>query len=238
MKVNPNISSGQWTLNGKNAGQTDPVDGTLKESLNLQSVNYTAPQKVPSNNPVTVNITFKPSDTSKMILMLTCNITITDVENYVYFNTPYCMDYLEFVDPKNEFAKEQMSSIAFVNGLLHIHIFGGWVKDPSDILNMSLVTNGNAPGTYKWKYPGGDNVVINVACSNYKGNPVQVASTDCIPNHDKDCQAISLEGSTTITTYNTQKKILQGYFSGGVLGILHNQYYYGSVYGRFTCHLK
>lgn len=237
MESNPNIQSAKWTINGNSLSQANPADGNLSSNFDLVSATYTAPQKVPSKNPVAVSIAFKLSDTSKMVLFLTCNITVTEVENYMNVSTPYCTDYLEFVQPKNEFAKQQMSMTNYINGLLHINIYGNWVKDPSIVLSMALIVDGNKPGTYKWKYPEAK-VIANLDCSNYKGNPITLASTDCVPNHKKDCKAISLEGSTTITTYDTQKKIIQGYFSGGVLGVLHNQFYYGSVYGRFTCHLK
>jgi hypothetical protein len=49
--------------------------------------------------------------------------------------------------------------------------------------------------------------------------------------------AISLKGSTTITTYDNVKKLLQGTFSGKVMNMDGKQYRYGFVYGRFTVHL-
>jgi hypothetical protein len=239
MKGSVQVLSADWTLNGKPWAQVDARDGKLAEGLYSGAAVYTAPQAVPAKNPVMVSVAFKLSDKDKTVLLLSCAITVTDVENYFSVNTAFFSDYFEFTQPKNEFALQSMGMVNFVNGQLHININGNWVKDATVPLGVTLVIPGApAVGAYRWHYPDAP-CVARVSAGNYKGQAILLASTDCVPNHQKDCQAITLEGSTVVTMYDEKRKILQGYFSGGVLGTtLQSKFYYGSVYGRFTVHLK
>jgi hypothetical protein len=67
------------------------------------------------------------------------------------------------------------------------------------------------------------------------GNPFQYFSGDCIPHGDDNCHHIALEGSTTITVFDTQKKIIKGYFSGQLVS-MQGRYVWAS--GAFSVKIK
>jgi hypothetical protein len=235
---NLNVFSAEWTLNGKPWAQADPDEGKLSEALFSGAAVYTAPQHVPAKNPVMVTVAFQLSDKEKTKVYLSCAITVTEVENYVSVSSPYCNEYFEYLEPSTEFAKQNMSLVNVVNGSLHLNINGAWKKDLHVPLNLNVIINGPpAVGTYPWSYPEAPSMA-NISAGNYKGQQISLASADCVPHYQKTCQAMTLSGSTTITVFDKKKKILQGYYSGVVMGTRQNQYYYGSVYGRFTAHLQ
>jgi hypothetical protein len=234
------VVNAEWTLNGKSRPQANAAEapeGRLEHALFSGSALYYAPGRVPSRNPVMVTVAFQLSDKEKTKLYLSCAITVTEVENYFSVSSPFCCDYFEYVKPATEFARQHMSAVDIRNGRLHVNVNGVWARDLNVPLQLSVViSEPPGEGTYPWS-PDTANKA-NISAGNYMGQHISLASADYVPHYRKTCELVPVSGATTITAYDTAKNILQGYYSGVVLGMRQDQHYYGSVYGRFTAHLQ
>ncbi len=62
-----------WVILGSNNDL-----GSVKSDLNGFSAVYTAPEKVPKNNPVILSVKFKANDTSKQVVTILCRLHIVD----------------------------------------------------------------------------------------------------------------------------------------------------------------
>jgi hypothetical protein len=70
-----------WTINSKQTNNSNPKDGRL--TLNpdkTKATIYTAPNKIPSANPVSIAVSFKTNDSSKEKTILICNVKIVNAE--------------------------------------------------------------------------------------------------------------------------------------------------------------
>lgn len=66
-----------WTINGKRTYNSNPKDGKLTlNPNNTKATIYTAPDKIPSTNPVNIAVSFKANDSSKEQTILMCNVKI------------------------------------------------------------------------------------------------------------------------------------------------------------------
>ncbi|WP_462231330.1 hypothetical protein [Mucilaginibacter sp.] len=74
-----------WTLNGKQSNAPANAEGHLSSDMSFMRATYTAPDKVPKINPVTVAVKFKANDSSKEEVTLLCNVEIVDPGKNWYF---------------------------------------------------------------------------------------------------------------------------------------------------------
>jgi hypothetical protein len=242
-EADPHLFEAVWTLNGRPWGQANAADGQLAQQIYAGAAEYIAPLQAPPRNPVAVTVAFRLSDTSKTQLILTCNITITNTENYFCIsNCDICHGFNEFAKPMNAFMQSMMTTATFIDGELIINIQGSDIRKPANVLSMAVEVAGNSPGTYPWSITYNKNKgtippsnMVSVGGMACKGSFI---SMDAVPHDSENSTPISLKGSTTITRYDQQKKILQGYFGGQVLITVNKEYRYAHVYGRFTVHLK
>ncbi|MDE3213393.1 MAG: hypothetical protein KGM98_09170 [Bacteroidota bacterium] len=79
----------QWFLNGKPRNQSGPKSGKLSEDLSFEHATYTAPSQIPPGNPVTISVQFHPSDSSKTLVTLLCNVTIIQPAHNWYITFTY-----------------------------------------------------------------------------------------------------------------------------------------------------
>lgn len=236
------LFTADWTLNGNPIPRQNPADGRLRVGMQAGTATYIAPKQVPKRNPVAVTIAFRPSDTSKTLLMYTCTITVVDMENYFTITKgDLCPGIHEFAPLPRGFMSTMNSAAVYLDGELHINIMGTEQSHPSNVLGIAVFVAGNSAGTYPWSITYDKNKgmiapsnTISVNARSCQGGYV---STDVVPHGSGNSTPISLKGSTTITTYDRSKKLLQGYFAGQVLNNAGNGYHYAFVYGRFTVHL-
>lgn len=76
-----------WTINGKQTYNSNPADGRL--TLNpdkTKPTTYTAPDKIPFQNPVTIAVRFKTNDSSKEETTLMCNVKIVNAPKKWYIS--------------------------------------------------------------------------------------------------------------------------------------------------------
>src|SRR5690348_4472036 len=69
-----------WTLNGAGFSHQDPAAGRIRPDLTTRHCDYTAPDHVPTRNPVAVSVTLTPNG-AKAQITLVCNVTIVDAPN-------------------------------------------------------------------------------------------------------------------------------------------------------------
>jgi hypothetical protein len=79
----------EWFINGKPLTNQDAGEGNLSVDLTLENAVYTAPATIPKTNPVNISVRFHPTDTSKLIVTLVCNITVIDPGNKWYVAFTY-----------------------------------------------------------------------------------------------------------------------------------------------------
>jgi len=232
---------GQWTINGKETA--DPQYGNISHGLSFVNATYTAPDKVPAKNPVDIAVRFKTrSQGNESKITLVCTITITDAKNYFFLggdNIPKA-----FYEWDNTYLTPQVASKMamgiFKEGELVINVNGNAKnkqKNTATIMGMSLMIDGKTPGTYPWKVSEGSGSSTTTALTylNGSGEHFTYASGDCLPHKENPCQSISLQGSTTITDYNSKTGEIKGYFSGQVMTIdPGGNYIYATTYGRFS----
>lgn len=87
----------EWTINGQSLSNQNPANGKLTVDLSIEKATYTAPSKIPSENPVVIAVRFYASDTSKEMIILICNVKIVDPGNrwyvaYTYSGTSFKSD--------------------------------------------------------------------------------------------------------------------------------------------------
>jgi hypothetical protein len=67
-----------WSIVSKPNAGANKDEGSITSPLNRMAAVYTAPDKIPAINPVTVAVKFKANDTSKQEVTLLCTIKIVD----------------------------------------------------------------------------------------------------------------------------------------------------------------
>jgi len=72
-----NVATPVWMING-NSNNLTGSEGTLQPDLTFIKATYTAPAKVPAKNPIAIAVSFQPSENSKTLLILVCNIKIVE----------------------------------------------------------------------------------------------------------------------------------------------------------------
>jgi len=244
-KNNQNViaaENGSWSVNGQPIGKIDPASGYLKTTdLTLAKVIYTAPDKIPSANPVAISVSFKPDPSITTYVTLVCNITIVDSKNYFSLNGDQIADHLFEFDERASYPG--MNKAIVMGGGLKMSL-NGFMKHNEHTpasLSMTLLINGTNVGTYPWQVNDDNpqtNTMVTLGGANYKGINFSYASGECDPPHTSDCKVVSLKGSTTITKFDTNTKQVEGYFSGTVTTMDSNgNYQYEKTEGGFTAEL-
>ncbi len=80
-----NVTPPKWTLDGKPSNSPANAEGHLTAGLTFDKATFTAPDKVPKINPVTIAVKFKANDSTKEEVTLVCNVKIVDPGQNWYF---------------------------------------------------------------------------------------------------------------------------------------------------------
>ena len=78
-----------WSIVSKPNTVANKDEGSIATPLSMMDAVYTAPEKIPSVNPVTVAVKFKANDTSKQEVTLLCTIKIVDPGQNWFFSYSY-----------------------------------------------------------------------------------------------------------------------------------------------------
>lgn len=95
-----------WAILGTNGDA-----GSVKSDLNGFSAVYTAPGKVPKNNPVILTVKFKANDTSKEEVTILCHLHVIDPGQNWFFNYTCTQSFEEIrKSPHEEHTKRRYGS--------------------------------------------------------------------------------------------------------------------------------
>lgn len=257
----------QWMLNGKGERAADPSEGHLT-SLDVGSLKedsdpfvtyatYVAPDKIPPVNPVAVAVEITPPVAGQPRITLICNVRITEAENQFQIQTPNEKPVAFHQDDSHVVTTgafgtygQAFQSYAQMAMLVEGRAFNIQIApmtgvepgDPDGTGTMNLTINGVKPGNYPWTLGDKDGTAVILNVIGESGTLVYT-SADCVPHvtRDKQCNTVSLKGSTTITTYDSATGDVKGYFEGMVVRINSESdppyQAYGSVNGQFHGHV-
>ncbi|HEU4574225.1 MAG TPA: hypothetical protein VFS36_04430 [Chitinophagaceae bacterium] len=246
MPADANISTAEWTIDGKEYSKQDAQEGNFKiAKLQFYKGVYKAPAKVPPHNPVLITASFQPEgETTKIILY--CRIHIIDKENYFYISSNNTAPGTLYEIKEPMISSMRMESAYYFNDQWSIGANGfrktNDEKSGTQPLSVGASIIGNGTGIYPWtiKWNSKQGLVpplntVTITGIDKDGNPFQYFSGDCIPHGDYNCGHIALQGSTTITVFDKQKRIIKGYFSGQLVSPT-GQYVWAS--GAFSVKMK
>jgi hypothetical protein len=217
------ISNAQWTVNGHSPDQMNPeTDGRISVSsadfLKQNAVaSYTAPDDVAEETSITVAVAVTtPGITEKDLLF--CHVHIRLRQNFFYVGAAVSHDGQEFIfhEPVLSSQRKMFEKATYMNGEWNVMVSGHDSKMNTLGINLSFTVS--EPGTYPWKITWTNktgvrppSITASVVCS----NPMfQYMSVHCVPPGDPKCTTETLEGNTTITTFNTKTGEMKGYFAG------------------------
>jgi hypothetical protein len=243
-----NISSAEWTIDGKDYSQQNKAEGSFKiQNLQFYKGIYKAPANVPPHNPVVITASFQPEG-QKTKIILYCRMHVIDKENYFYLNSSNAGGgtlYELKESPIPSFRKSGETA-NYINDQWNIEV-NGFRKMENDNTSMQFMgiavgVVGNGTGTYQWSVNGNDKTGLKPPCNTVvvtgtgkDGSPFQYISADCLPHGDDDCKLTPMEGSATITVFDRKNKIIKGYFSGLLTSATHEAV---SVSGAFMAYIN